>query len=214
MLKIKTLVVGTMSTNCYIITDEQSGESAVIDPGESSRGLDLALSEIPEDKLCYILLTHGHFDHIKNAADIKEKFPAAYIAVGEREKDFISDGSLNLSMMMGVKIKPFKTELLLREGDTINLGSTVIEVLNLPGHTKGGVGYLAEGRLFCGDTLFKGSMGRTDFETGDEDELMNSLKKLSQLPEDTQVYPGHGPMTTIEEEKHKNLYMKRAVKYY
>ena len=214
MLKIKTLVVGTMATNCYIITDEQSGESAVIDPGGSSRGLEQALSEIPQDKLCYILLTHGHFDHIGKTAEIKEKFPNAYIAIGEAEKEFISNGSLNLSMMMGVNIKPFKAELLLREGDKITLGSTVIKVLNLPGHTKGGVGYLAEGKLFCGDTLFKGSMGRTDFKTGNEDELMNSLKKLSELTDDTEVYPGHGPMTTIEEEKHKNLYLKRAVKYY
>lgn len=214
MLKIKTMVVGTMSTNCYIITDEQSGESAVIDPGGSSRGLELALSEIPEDKLSYILLTHGHFDHIGKTAEIKEKFPDAFIAIGEKEKEFISDGSLNLSMMMGVRIKPFKAELLLREGDTISLGGTVIKVIDLPGHTCGGVGYLAEGKLFCGDTLFKGSMGRTDFKTGDEDELMKSLKKLSELPDDTEAYPGHGPMTTMEEERHKNLYLKRAMKYY
>lgn len=211
MLKVESFEVGALATNCYIITDCASGQCAVIDPGAESGLLTAAMEKLPENMVKYVLLTHGHFDHIGYAAEVAAGV-GAQIVIGKNEEEFLSDGMLNLSLVMGIELAPLKADVLVGEGDTVKLGETDIEVIELPGHTKGGIGYFADGKLFCGDTLFKGSMGRTDFQSGDERKLLQSLKKLSQLPDKTVVYSGHGGSSTIGEEKCSNSCMQYAMR--
>lgn len=210
MLKTECFHVGALSTNCYIITDLASGLCAVIDPGAKSEPLADAIKKLPQNTVKYVLLTHGHFDHIGYALEIA-KDTGAKIVIGKEDSEFLGDSQLNLSLFMGGEIPPFSADVLVSEGDTLMLGETKIEVIELAGHTKGGIGYLADGKLFCGDTLFKGSMGRTDFATGDENMLLKSLKKLSLLPDETAVYPGHESSTVIAEEKRRNSCMRYAM---
>lgn len=213
MLNIECFEVGALATNCYVITDKESGLSAVIDPGEYSQSLEEKIKSLKEKTVKYIILTHGHYDHIGYVLPAA-RLTGAQIVIGKREEEFLSNGTLNRSFMHDIDIEPIKADLLVSENDKIILGETEITVLDLPGHTGGSVGYLADGKLFCGDTLFKGSMGRTDFETGSEQDIMRSLKKLSALPDNTKVYSGHGPSTTIGEEKQRNPYMKFAMNRY
>lgn len=213
MLNIECFEVGVLATNCYIITDEESGLSAVIDPGDYSPSLEAKIKSLEENTVKYVMLTHGHYDHIGYVVPAA-KITGAEIVIGKEEEKFLSDGTLNRSFIHNIDIKPIKADLLVDENDKIMLGKTEITVLKLPGHTGGSVGYLADGKLFCGDTLFKGSMGRTDFETGSEQEIMRSLKKLSALPDSTAVYSGHGQSTAIGEEKRRNPYMQFAMKRY
>ncbi len=209
MLKIEIYPVGELAANCCIITDEDTGEVAVIDPGDKSLELERAVNAL-KTQIKYILLTHGHYDHIGFVSELK-KSTGAKVAIGKNDGEMLKERSLNLANDFGGDISPVSADILLSDGDTLTLGSTEIKIISLPGHTKGGTGYLADGRLFCGDTLFKGSMGRTDFPGGDENEIMQSLKRLAALPDDTAVYCGHGPNTTIGEEKAHNPCMIYAL---
>lgn len=210
MITVVSFAVGALATNCYIITDKTSGECAVVDPGDKSDALCATLDAIQQGKLKYILLTHGHYDHIGFVGELAEK-TGATVVIGEKDKDFLGNTNLNLSAFMGREISFKISAKTVSQDNVITLGETEMRVLELPGHTEGGVGYLADGKLFCGDTLFKGSMGRTDFPTGNEKQLLCSLKKLAQLPDDTRAYCGHGDSTVIGEEKRRNYCMKYAV---
>lgn len=210
MLNVKNFQVGQLATNCYLITDNDTSLSAVVDPGAKSSTLDKAISQLQADSLKYILLTHGHFDHIAYATEIANR-TGAKIVIGKNDENFLFDPSLNLALDMGIQIPSAKADVLVCEGDTIELGNTEIKVIDLPGHTKGGVGYVADSKLFCGDTMFKNSMGRTDFITGNEFQLMKSLKKLSTLPDETVAFCGHGESTTIGDEKRGNSYVRYAM---
>lgn len=213
MLKVRKTAVSIMETNCYIITDEQSGECAVVDPGDKSPVLCEVIEAIQPGMLKFILLTHGHYDHIGYVEELAAK-TGAEVVIGKRDKDFLSTPKLNLSAYKNTLIKFDIEAKAVSQDDVILLGETEIKVLELPGHTGGGVGYLADGKLFCGDTLFKGSMGRIDFPTSDENEMFCSLKKLSMLPDATKVYCGHGENTTIGDEKQRNGYMQYAAEKY
>ncbi len=204
MAKISSFCPGGICANSYLITDEASGLSALVDCGEDSPAM---RSFIGGAKLEYILLTHGHFDHIGGAAAIKSEY-GARLAVSRQDEPMLSSGKLNLSAFMGGIVPKVTADIIVEEGSVITLGSTEIKVLATPGHTPGGVCYLTEDALFCGDTLFFCSCGRTDFPGGSSSDIMKSLKRLSQLDGDLRVYPGHDRATSIAFEKQNNPYMR------
>lgn len=207
-LYIEVIPVGEIGTNCCIVKNKKSNEGFLIDPGAWAEEI---IGRIEDEGVLLnaILLTHGHFDHIMAVNKIREKYRAEVYA-GEKEAKLLSEPSLNASQVVGSPYIVNTPEHLLREGDKIELAGVEISVIETPGHTIGGVCYYIkeEGILFCGDTLFMESIGRTDLPTGSGPELLRSVReKLSVLPEDVVAVPGHGPKTTIGYEKRNNPYM-------
>lgn len=208
MMKITAFTCGIMSSNCYFV--EENGEAVIIDPG-------FAVEELTEYIKCfsgsikYILLTHRHFDHLNAAAALRFATGAEIVIHGLDECGLYDDEK-SLTGICGYAYGhadiTAKADVLVKEGDEIQAGDMTFKVIETPGHTPGGVCYLCGGVLFSGDTLFKGTAGRTDLPDGSIDMLIKSLKKLKSLPEDTAVYPGHGSVTTIGEEKQHNSFMR------
>lgn len=203
-MKINQLVVGVCQTNCYIINNKDTNEAMIVDPGDQAEDISMRcrmLGVVPKA----ILLTHGHFDHMMAAGKLKEEFHIPIYAA-EKEVPLLADARANLSAMWArpVCIKP---DCLVKEGDELDICGFSITVIETPGHTIGGVCFyiLEEEVLLSGDTLFCGSFGRTDFPTGSMSVLARSIReKLFQLPDVTQVYPGHESSTTIGYEKRYN----------
>ena len=205
-MNIQHIMVGQLQVNCYLLTD--NGEAAVIDPGAQA---DLILSKIEESgaTLTKILLTHGHFDHIGAVCALAEK-TGAKVYIHSGDKMMLLDNNCNLSFLTGEKIEPYTPDILLDEVHEIPLGNTTIKVYHTPGHSTGGVTYQWEDNLFCGDLLFKNSIGRFDF--GDLKTELASIKFLVEsFPEETNVLPGHGVRTTIGDEKKNNPYVVNHV---
>lgn len=200
-----------ISCNCYLVTDDKTNKVLVVDPGEVCPSLENRIREYDPDNLEYILLTHGHYDHTANAANLKKKYPSAKIVIGEKEKDFATDSMLNLSTVSGVYVEKFKPDILVSDGTQLPFGSVTIDVMETPGHTAGGVCYKIENNIFSGDTLFRLSMGRTDFPTGNIKEIGKSLKRLYELDGNPDIYSGHGDSTTLEFERKNNPYMRKSL---
>lgn len=206
MLYIERFIVSIMQTNCYFVTDKATGLSAVIDPGAYTPGLTQKIEEAGE-KLRYVLLTHGHFDHIGKADEIRKQ-TGAKIVICADEKEFLRSNDLNLSIMVTPSgFDPFDADILLDENGIVQLGETQFRLIKTPGHTKGGACYIADNVIFTGDTLMKETIGRTDFPTGSYKEMIESLKKLAALAGDYIVYPGHDDKTTLQHERENNVYM-------
>ena len=204
---MEQLVVGPLDSNCFIVWDDQIKQGVVIDSGDDA---DKILNRIKElgIEMKAILVTHGHFDHVGAVAPLKRELNVEFLA----HKDdlfFIEDGE-NAARRWGVMIEqPPKPDRFIKDGDTIEVGNYELEVLHTPGHSPGGVSFLHNRMVFGGDTLFQSSIGRTDFRKGSFEELEKSIKtRLYTLPDDTIVYTGHGPTTTIGEEKRYNLFVK------
>ena len=209
MITIETFIVGHIATNCYIITDTATNRRAVVDPGYKSAELTNRIKELGTDTFDYILLTHGHFDHIWFASGIRE-LTGAKIVISEDDAPFLTDGSLNLSANFGLRnISDLSADVTLKDGDHLMLGNTCIKFIRTPGHTIGSGCYVSfeDKIVFSGDTLFKLSMGRTDFVTGNEAEIMKSLNRLASLEGDFDVLPGHGDKTTLDYERKNNPYV-------
>lgn len=191
-----------MDNNCYIIADEKTKKAAVIDaPSDAGEILDYLEDE--GLKLKFILLTHYHFDHI-GALDYLKEATNAKIAIHSFEADGLSDPTVNLSLYADAPCPTVSADILLKDKDTISFGDIKLKVLYTPGHTIGSVCYYIEDEnmLFSGDTLFYRNIGRCDFPGGDEEIIEKSIKKqLYTLPDETEVFPGHGMTTTIGEEK-------------
>ena len=206
MIKVQIYPVTMLATNCSYIVDEATGESAVVDPGEKS---DLLIDQIRKDggKLRYVLLTHGHYDHICYAKQLADMF-SAQIVIGRLEKEFLQNPEYNGTAEHRIPFEPFEPDILLDDGDTFMLGETEFKYLSTPGHTGGSGVFLADGVMFAGDTLFLESCGRTDFPTGSDMQMMQSLRRLKQLDGDWQVIPGHGELTTLEYERRYNPMMR------
>lgn len=187
---IKTLPVGQLETNCYIVSNENTLECVVIDPGdEGNRILDYIESNKLKCKAIFI--THGHFDHVGAVETVAEE-TGAQVFINSR------DGS-------------FPNSLSYDDGDTVEIAGMKFDIIATPGHTRGGVSIKCEDALFVGDTLFRGSCGRTDLEGGDMDVLLSSLKKLCTLDDELEVYPGHMDSTSLIREKTFNFYCRKAM---
>ena len=204
MINVKSVKLGELDNNCYLITDEPTGEAALVDCTDASQKM---LDFIGNANLKYILLTHGHFDHIGGVPEIKEKF-GAKVVISEADSEMLSSGKASLAAFCGINQQNTSADILVAEGSEIMLGKTKISVIATPGHTKGGVCYLADDCIFTGDTLFFCSCGRTDFPGGSAKEIMQSLKRLSALDSALKVYPGHDRFSTIGFEKQNNPYMR------
>ena len=207
-MTLDRLILSEIGTNCYILTDD-TGEGAVIDPGGFNDALVSAVKNQMKT-LKYILLTHGHFDHILGVYDLKE-LTGATVAIHEQDADCLLDDKLSMACSGREKQKYLKADLLLKGGETLFFGNTELEVLHTPGHTKGGVCYIdkKDKIIFSGDTLFHSTAGRTDFRGGSIMELLVSLKKLSEYPDDYEVMPGHNISTVLGREKVKNRFMRK-----
>lgn len=206
MINYKIFHVTQLATNCCYLIDEATGKSAVIDPGDKSDELIKAI-EADSGSLEYVILTHGHYDHIAYAKKLADLFNAKIIT-GERNNDFLSNSQLNLSLFHDIFIRPFSADILLNDNDIFMLGETEIKYLATPGHTVGCGSYISGDIIFSGDTLFCESYGRTDLPTGNDKQMLSSLKKLKNLPGDYTVIPGHGPATTLEHERKYNPLMR------
>ncbi|MBD9252797.1 MBL fold metallo-hydrolase, partial [bacterium] len=203
-MKVITTVVGSLQTNCYLLIDEETKSAALIDPGDEAEKL-LALVKSEGVTLKYILLTHGHRDHTLAVPALKKALPDVPVYIGEA--DAHSTGIYHYPMADLVPDLKYYGE-----GDTLPLGSLTIKVLATPGHTLGGVTLLVGDAMFPGDTLFAGSMGRTDLPGGNDAQMLASLRRLAQIEGDYTVYPGHMNSTTLAREKAMNPYRRHALR--
>lgn len=194
---------GMLAENCYLLIDEASGEAAVVDPGFVN---DRLLGEIAKYKVRWILLTHGHFDHIEGV-DRLRALTGAPSAAFRTEGAFAADPAQNGSLLMFGRPIACTVDRLLEDGETIHIGAVPVQVLHTPGHTAGGCCYVTPEAVFTGDTLMGYSVGRCDLPTGDEAALAVSLQKLAALPGDLAICGGHGPVTRLSEEKRRNPYL-------
>ena len=202
-MKVKVLCVGPIGTNCYILEDEQAKVAAVIDPGDEA---DKIAQVLKEDgvKVEYILLTHGHYDHTTGVPGLAKYYPDAKIYIHQAD----ANGAGSTLFPLASQVDEL---LLYDEGDTLTLGDMTIEVMHTPGHSLGSVVLKAADILFCGDTLFCGSCGRTDLPGGSYTQIMESLKRLGQLEGDYYVCPGHDRTSTLERERAYNPFMREAL---
>ena len=201
---IKKLVVGPLENNCYIIADEHSQEAFIVDPGdEPDRILDLIHENSFKPK--YIICTHAHFDHIAVIPDIKQETDIKIVL--HRDDLELYRNVKSQAALWGYELDSLPDpDLFVAEGDTLAIGSLKFVILHTPGHSQGGICIYGEGIIITGDTLFAGSVGRTDLYGGAIEKLKISYKRLMSLPEDIKVLPGHGPETTIQKEKVDNFF--------
>ena len=208
MLKVTTLTFPCFSANCYLVKDDSTGESLLIDPGSyGERQKDFIKAQGVEN-LKYILLTHGHFDHMIGVERFRKAFGGEVVVHGN-DADKLSSalGSLYSRFEREIPFASATADIRVKDGDSLPFGGYEIEVIHTPGHTKGGVCYKIGDCLFTGDTLFRGSVGRTDFPDSDEFEMLESLIKLDRLENDYKIYPGHELTSTLSYEKQTNKYM-------
>ena len=209
-MKINRLVLGDFENNCYIARNSNSAaDCLIIDTGLDVQPL---FKFLERGKLtpAAVILTHGHIDHIAGVEALRKKFPSILIYIHKLDAEMLGDTNVNLSILTGSPFAAGKADYLIDEEDTIDKAGIRLRVIHTPGHTPGGICLYSEkdGIIFVGDTLFAGSIGRTDFPNGDMKKLIEGIKhKLLVLPDDTVVYPGHGPETTIGREKTDNPFL-------
>lgn len=202
-IKIKQFIAGQLENNMYLVMDEDTKKAVLIDATELIPEISDTIKQLGAD-VQYILLTHGHFDHIMGLNDLKKELKSEAMIC--KDDLVISDNINEFTRLFNwPDSKPPVYEKYIKDGDVITVGNMKISVIHTPGHTEGGVCYLIEDNLFSGDTLFRGSVGRTDLFGGNFSKISDSIKnKLFKLDNDIKVFPGHGPMTTIGYEKKHN----------
>ncbi len=206
-MNIETITVGPLAVNCFIISDPETNEAVLIDPGSESKRI-INLIEVRNLQLLSIMNTHCHIDHIAEVKAIQDHFNAQFF-IHEDELPVLntlgeSDGLFGINVSGVPEVSGF-----LEPDQEIKIGNNVGKILFTPGHSPGGISYAIQNHVFVGDSLFKDSIGRTDLHGGNYEELIASIRsKLFTLPNDTIVYPGHGPITTIEYEKQNNPFLR------
>ena len=203
-MSVRMATFGGMANNCYLIVDDETNQSALVD---CSAYNDTMLDLIGDTDLQYILLTHGHYDHILGAKAVKDKF-GCKICIGEADAEMLTSARYSLAVFTPFEQENVEADILLHDGDVITLGRTKIQVISTPGHTKGGVCYISGDSLFVGDTLFRLSYGRTDFPGGSWEEMQQSLQKLAALDGNYTVYTGHEETSTLDFERKYNEFMR------
>ena len=207
---VHVFAAGAMMTNCYVVSCEQTQEAIVIDPGfdERSEG-ENAFKVIDERglKMKFILNTHGHPDHTCGNGIVKDRFHIP-ILVHECDKHMLGTSGETIARFFGFKHSSPPADRLLSDEDAVSFGRVRLRVMHTPGHSRGSISLLGQKEVFTGDTLFMGSIGRTDFPDSSETDINDSLKKLARLPESFVVYPGHGPETSIGKEKENNPFLR------
>jgi len=210
-MEIDRLVLGSYQTNCYILREDESAEDClVVDTGLEAGGL---IDFLDERKLnpVAVVLTHGHADHITGVEMLRGKFPDIKVFIHKLDAEMLTGALSNLSLMAGMKFSTDPADFTLEDGGVVEQAGVKLKVLHAPGHTPGGICLYSEdeGVVFSGDTLFCDGVGRTDFPGGSMTRLLKSIReKLLVLPEETVVYPGHGPVTTVAQEKANNPYLQ------
>ena len=209
-MSIKTLVAGPLDVNAYILYGRRGNEAAVIDPADAQPVLDFLQKE---GLLCTkILLTHGHFDHFLGVPQLKRD-TGAEVLIQEKDAGNLQDAILSLALMCGSGIEPFEADKLVHEGDIIDAAGFALRVIETPGHTPGGVCYVLEDEktIFTGDTLFRLSIGRSDFPGSDPNALLHAIQdKLFALEGNYTVYPGHMGQTDLDKERRFNPFLNRT----
>ena len=203
----KKLVLGMIHTNCYIVGDEETNEVAVFDPGAKAKNI-IDTIEKYEYKVKYIIITHAHFDHVLALDELKEAYPDAKIVIHTADEPYLNLDHDNFSRHFKTYPPKHKADICVNDGDKLSVGKHEFTFWHTPGHSRGSMCTLIEDMVMSGDTLFYMSIGRTDFDGGDFDTIVESLKRLATLPDDTKVYPGHGDATTIGFEKENNQFMR------
>ncbi|MCD8155099.1 MAG: MBL fold metallo-hydrolase [Clostridiales bacterium] len=206
-LELQKCILGSVSTNCYFAKNTETGEILILDPGDAPERIYAKISAMGGSPAA-ILLTHGHYDHILAVSDVREKYGIQVYAC-QAEQELLENPSANLTRYTGKPVT-LKADVLLSDGQVFEAAGFSIKLFHTPGHTKGSCCYYIEeeGVLFSGDTLFCGSVGRTDFPGGSTSEIVRSLHRLlDTLPEETDIFPGHEQSTTIGYEKRYNPFV-------
>ena len=211
-MNILVMPVGMLGTNCYVLSSK-AGSCAVIDPGAQPEKI---IGQIEEMKLNvrYVLLTHGHHDHIGGVKKLMEKHPDALLCIGKNDLELLGDTGKSMAFMRHDNVADYMLQnaRTLEEGAVLELDELSINVIETPGHTLGGVCYICRDALFAGDTLFYEDCGRCDLYGGSYETILKSLKKIAELDGDYVVYPGHGESTTLQHERSYNRYMIEGCK--
>ena len=203
---MRRLTLGPLETNCWLVDDGQGGPSLVIDPADDAGAV---LKALDGAALAAIVLTHGHFDHLGAVGGLVEA-TGAPVVIHEADAARITTAAGTGGAMFGFDVVSPPADRTVAEGDVIEAGGVRFEVIHTPGHTPGCICLAGDGHLLSGDTLFAGSIGRTDFPGGDMAAMRRSIARLAALPDETRVHPGHGPETTIGRERRVNPFFPRA----
>jgi hydroxyacylglutathione hydrolase len=203
-LEIRTVVVGMLQGNCYVVKCDAAGHGVVIDPGDEADRIAAEIRDMGLEPEA-ILLTHGHIDHVNAAGSLRKRFRCR-VACHSMDRAMVEGGEV-LSLW-GLQREPCQVDQEIKDGDLIPVGDERIRVLHTPGHTGGSVCFMVDSALFSGDVLFRGSIGRTDLPGSSEREMAETLsKRIAVLDGGIRVYPGHGPETTVEYEKEHNPFL-------